>query len=278
MSKIFKIQFQTGDRLGNYVILEKVEELATHIYYRAVEPALDRHVYLTIFKGPYSQDPKCLGRFKEYAAKMVELHHKHIRQSETIAQEQEFYYHAAIYIRGYTLQDWLNEGRTFDEERALWFMTQAVAAFQYAAQFQVYDLALTPISFVVDWDNIVIAINLGIAQCHNLLTGIEQYDCLANPSYVAPEQISGQPVDLRTDMYSLGALIFHLMTGHLPFNASTADAICRAHLQTPFPAEKAMDAGVPYPWVELMGRLMEKDPNDRFQNYQELSEALIKLA
>ncbi len=272
------IEFDTGDKVANYVILEKIDGSSVYTTYTAVEPALNRHVAFRVLHGPYITDIAELQKFKGKARKLVELRHKHTISIYNIAFEEGVYYVVTDYVLGYNLQDWLNADRVFDPEAAMRFVMGITSALEYASKDEIFHLHINPVNCVVNWDNIFLISNLGVTQCRNLLIGAERYDALANPHYISPEQISGKPTDHRTDIYSLGATLFHLMTGTPPFEAETSDGVCLAHLQEPFPEKKAREAEVPDGWIDLMSKMMEKEPSKRFQSYQDIGSALLMLA
>jgi hypothetical protein len=99
-------------------------------------------------------------------------------------------------------------------------------------------------------------------------------EAFGTPAYVSPEQISRGETDQRTDIYSLGATLFHLMTGHQPFNGATLEDIIWGHLEKPFPIEIAREANVPTGWIHLIQKMMERSPDKRFADYRELRDAL----
>jgi serine/threonine-protein kinase len=272
-----KLKLETGDQWGQYIILERVDFSDIQISYSVVDPVLQRHGLIKIFQGKYAHDSKQIQEFKNFAKGLTGLRHPHIVDFYGVAEEHKTFYVATDYIRGYSLHDWLLDNRSYSEKQAAQLLLQAVDALEYAAASGVYHLDLKPINFLVDWDNQMRVSNFGILQCRNILLGKNSYDCLANPHYVSPEQISGQPLSVQTDMYSLGAVLFHLMTGHAPFESETSDQECRSHLVSPFPAEKALDLGISGAWIELMEKLMQKKPQDRFPSYQDLRSFIKKM-
>jgi serine/threonine-protein kinase len=270
------LNLETGEKWGKYVILERTDRSDIHISYCAVDPVLEKHVLIKIFHGHYSSRADLVS-FRDLARKLMELKHKHIVAFHDVAEEQGYFYVVIDYIRGYTLQDWLLDNRTYDQHQTKTLALTAIDALEFASQKNALHLYIKPIRFVIDWDNQVRISNIGLVQCHNLLTGLRLYDPLANPLYVSPEQISGLEVSIQTDMYSLGATLFHLLTGHPVYQASTNDQICRAHLIASFPEEYVLSCGLDPEWANLLERLLQKKPADRFGSYAEFRKSVQEL-
>jgi hypothetical protein len=117
--------------------------------------------------------------------------------------------------------------------------------------------------------------DFGLAQ--KIVKGAEEAgerEAFGTPAYVSPEQIGRGQTDQRTDIYSLGATLFHLMTGRQPFDGATLEDIIWGHLEKPFPLEVAREANVPTGWIHLIKKMMERSPDDRFADYRELRIAL----
>jgi len=188
-------------------------------------------------------------------------------------------YLAMGYIEGQTLEDWILAGRIFDTENAMWFMKQAVAALEYASRSNIIHLDVKPANFMVDADNVVMLTDFGLARkMTEVASGTRSDELQGTPAYASPEHVLQEKPDLRTDMYCLGASLFHLMTGEFPYPGATTEEVCRAHVYSPFPMETLQRHEIPQGWCGLMRKMMEKKPADRFQNYQELGAALENVS
>jgi serine/threonine protein kinase len=179
------------------------------------------------------------------------------------------------YIEGETFDDYIETKRWFDAEHAKWFLSHAIAALHSAHKANIVHLDIKPANFLIDRGNNIMLTDFGLAEKIVKDVGEKsQREAFGTPAYVSPEQITRSPTDQRTDIYSLGATLFHLMTGHPPFNGSTVEDIVWAHLEKPFPSEVAHEANVPIGWIHLLKKMMERSPDDRFADYRELRVAL----
>lgn len=263
-----------GSRLGHYVITEHIARGGMGTVYKALEPALERYVAIKVLHSDMQANPSAQNSFLEEARAVAALRHNNIVPLYFVGEENGRNYFAMAYIEGETLEDWVVDGRKLDAEWARWFMDQAIAALDYASRFGIIHLDVKPSNFLVDADNIVMLTDFGVAQRQKHMLENEERELLGTPSYASPEHILQNPADLRTDLYCLGASLFHLMTGRPPYEHETVEALCRAHVMEPFPAEKAERLGLTSGWTSLIWKLMEKQPEDRFQTYDELREAL----
>ena len=196
-----------------------------------------------------------------------------------IGQEGSVVFFSMAYIEGETFENWIETKRWFNEEQAKWFLSHAIAALHAAHKANICHLDIKPANFLIDRGNNIMLTDFGLAQkiMKEAETSAER-EAFGTPAYVSPEQIHRQPTDQRTDIYSLGATLFHLMTGHQPFNGATLEDIIWGHLEKPFPAEVAREANVPTGWIHLIQKMMEREPDKRFADYRELRAALESVS
>ena len=150
-----------------------------------------------------------------------------------------------------------------------------MAALHSAHKANIVHLDIKPANFLVDQGNNIMLTDFGLAQ--KIVKDAEEAgerEAFGTPAYVSPEQISRAATDQRTDIYSLGATLFHLMTGKQPFNGATIEDIIWGHLEKPFPIEICREANMPTGWIHLIKKMMETEPDKRFTDYRELREAL----
>jgi serine/threonine protein kinase/HD-like signal output (HDOD) protein len=271
--------FSAGSRVGTYLILEKLGEGGMSEVFKAIEPTLERYVAIKIMHRTNLSSPEVMANFLEEARAIAGLRHMNIVPLYSAGEEQGVPYLAMGFIEGQTLEDWLMAGRTFTVPEAMWFMEQAVAALEYAARSNIIHLDVKPANFMVGADNVLMLTDFGLARkVTEVISGTRNDELQGTPAYASPEHVMQEKPDLRTDMYCLGASLFHLMTGEFPFPGETTEEVCRAHVYSPFPIETLQRHNIPNGWVSLMRKMMEKKPDDRFQNYEEISAALQNVA
>lgn len=264
-----------GTKLGHYIITEKIAQGGMGTVYKALEPALERYVAIKILRSDFAEDSGYIACFEEEARAVAALRHPNIVPIYFIGVEESIAYFAMAYIEGDTFDDWIDSNRRFTPQEALWFMTQAVAALKCASDSNIAHLDIKPANFLIDANSTVMLTDFGLARrTTQEVSGDKNREAFGTPAYVSPEQITREPTDRRTDIYSLGATLFHLLVGKSPFAGETIEDIIWGHLEKPFPTELAQEAGVPSGWIYLLKKMMERNPDDRFQDYDELSLAL----
>ena len=270
--------FSAGSRIGPYLILEKLGEGGMSEVFKAIEPTLERYVAIKIMHRTNMSSPDVMANFLEEARAIAALRHTNIVPLYSAGEEQGVPYLAMGYIEGQTLEDWLLAGRVFDMENAMWFMTQAVAALEYASRLNIIHLDVKPANFMVDAENTLLLTDFGLARkLTEIASGARDDELQGTPAYASPEHVMQEKPDLRTDMYCLGASLFHLVTGEFPFPGETTEEVCRAHVYSPFPVETLQRHNIPNGWTSLIRKMMEKKPDDRFQNYHEITLALENI-
>ena len=248
--------------------------------FKAIEPTLERYVAIKIMHRTNLSSPEVMANFLEEARAIAGLRHTNIVPLYSAGEEQGVPYLAMGYIEGQTLEDWILAGRTLNmTEDAMWFMKQAVAALEYASRLNIIHLDVKPANFMVDSENTVMLTDFGLARkVSEVVSGMRTDELQGTPAYASPEHVMQEKPDLRTDIYCLGASLFHLITAEFPFPGETTEEVCRAHVYNPFPMETLQRHNIPTGWSSLIRKMMEKKPEDRFQNYQEITYALENIA
>jgi serine/threonine protein kinase len=264
-----------GTRLGHYIISEKIAMGGMGTVFKATEPALERYVAIKVLRPEYASNPNYVQFFQEEARAVAAIRHPNIVPIFFIGQEGEVVFFSMAYIDGETFDDYIEQKKWFDAEHAKWFLSHAIAALHSAHKSNIVHLDIKPANFLIDRGNNIMLTDFGLAEKIIKDAGEKsQREAFGTPAYVSPEQITRSATDQRTDIYSLGATLFHLMTGHPPFSGATVEDIVWAHLEKPFPVEIAQEAKVPIGWIHLLRKMMERSPDDRFADYRELRAAL----
>lgn len=264
-----------GTHLGHYVITERIAQGGMGTVLKAMEPALERYVAIKVLRPEYASNNNYVQYFLEEARAVAALRHPNIVPIFFIGQEGNVVFFSMAYIEGQTFDDWIDAKRWFNEEQAKWFLSHALAALHSAHKANIIHLDIKPANFLIDRANNIMLTDFGLAQ--KIVKGTEEgaeREAFGTPAYVSPEQIMRSKTDQRTDIYSLGATLFHLMTGHTPFGGATVEDIVWGHLEKPFPIETLREANIPTGWIYLIKKMMERSPDDRFQDYRELRTAL----
>ena len=174
-------------------------------------------------------------------------------------------------VTGSTLQQIIEEHREVKPETGLDWMFQAASALMEAWKHHIIHRDLKPGNLMIDLTGRLKLLDFGLAKAlHEDLSITVDKAPVGTPRYISPEIGMGQSADFRADMYSLGATFYHLFVGQAPFEADTAVAMMMKHANAPLPPPHSIDPSLPDDICTILTRLLAKDPNDRYESYQDL--------
>ncbi len=264
-------------QLGHYTIIEHVAEGGMGHVFKGFEASLSREVAIKVLKVEFAEDPEKLKAFDLEAQNIAALRHPNIVPVYFVGHEGELHYFVMPFITGSTLDDWVEGAVKMNADQATWVMNQAIDALDWAFQHKVIHLDIKPSNFLVDNSGVILLTDFGLARSMGGSLMANDDECFGTPAYMCPEQILQQETDQRSDIYSLGATIYHLMTTSFLYDSESVSELVQAHLDRPFPHQAAAAAGLSPGWITLLDKMTQKNPADRYQNYEELRHAVANV-
>lgn len=266
-----------GTHLAHYIIMRHLARGGMGDVYQAYEAALGRHVAIKVLRDDMAADEEFKRLFNSEAKSLASIRHPNIIPIYYIGEEKGLLFFSMSYIQGKSLAAWIDVKRRFNFRRAAWFMSQAVSALSAALRENIIHLDIKPENFLVDNTNTILLTDFGLAQQAGSISSSGDEMLIGTPYYISPEQIQGDATDCRTDIYSLGATLHHLMTGKPLFQGDKLDDLLVQHLKTPYPEDFAEAMGVPEEWIQILKKMTRTRPQDRYRDYDELIEDLKHL-
>ncbi len=264
-----------GSRLSHYSIIEHIATGGMGSVYKAFEPALQRHVAIKVLRPDFALNEEYSQMFEDEARAIAALRHPHIVPIYYIGREHGIIFFAMPLIEGSDCQELLNAHGRLPHAYVLQITLQAVDALAEACKRHIVHRDIKPSNLMIERDSgRLLLTDFGLAKCLDFAGGDDKAAGWGSPGYVCPEQIRRQPTDFRSDMYSLGATLFHLMTGATPYESTKTSDELRGHLDRPFPYQQAVECRMPPGWIAVLERMLKKKPEERFGSYQELLDAL----
>jgi serine/threonine protein kinase len=271
------LQDLTGQTLDRYLLTERLGIGGMAAVFKAYQQTLDRYVAVKILHPLVAADETFLARFRREARAVAALRHPHIVQVYDFGNDGDRYYMAMEYVEGLTLKQRLEALRQAGEcmpvGEAVRIAIQVADALAYAHEQGMVHRDVKPGNILVEKKGRVVLSDFGIVHMMEgtryTLTSI-----LGTPDYMSPEQGMGQPVDGRSDIYSLGAVLYEMLTGRVPFTADTLLAVIFKHVQEPLPPLRAINPDVPEAVEQVVVKAMAKKPGERFATANDMAEAL----
>ncbi|MCM8710574.1 Stk1 family PASTA domain-containing Ser/Thr kinase [Clostridium sp. SYSU_GA19001] len=260
-----------GTLLGNrYEVIEKIGEGGMAEVYKAKCRLLNRFVAVKILKKEYSEDKEFVDKFKGEAAAAGSISHNNIVNIYDVGSQDNINYIIMEYIQGRTLKEVIIQNGRLDYNRALDIAIQIAKALECAHKNNIIHRDIKPQNILVTDDWNVKVTDFGIAKAANSVTITNTNKVMGSAHYFSPEQARGTFVDGRTDIYSLGIVIYEMVTGRVPFDAESPVSVALKHLQEPVVPPKQINGNLPEGLNNLILKAMEKNPSSRYQNIKDI--------
>lgn len=262
-----------GKSLGQFRIVDRIGAGGMATVFKAYQPNLDRYVAVKVLPAYHARDPIFLKRFQQEARSVAKLQHANIVPIHEFGEQDGITFIVMEYVDGGTLKDRLK--RSISVAESVDFVIQAAEGLGCAHGHGIVHRDVKPANMLVRKDGHLLLSDFGIAKILEGTSNLTRAGTgIGTPQYMSPEQGTGQAVDRRSDIYSLGIVLFHALTGKVPFNADSPISITVKHLNEPLPVEKLREAGVPLPIEQVVLKMTAKSAADRYQTTDALIEAL----
>ena len=256
---------------NRYRIQEQIGVGGMAIVYRAIDEKLDREVTFKVLKEDYINDEEFIKRFSTEARAAARLSNSNIVNVYDVGNDGNIYYIVMEYIDGFTLKELISSKAPFTDEEAVGIGLQIGAALEHAHKNGIVHRDIKPENILITKSGNIGTIKVtdfGIAKATTSKTS--PIDFMGSVHYFSPEQAKGENVETRSDIYSLGIVLFEMVTGQLPFTGETAVALAMKHLKEPLPDIKAINPNVSDKLVSVIKKATCKEPKNRYQTIAEL--------
>ncbi len=269
----------TGVVVGNdFLILEEIGRGGMGVVYLTHQMSLDRRAALKILSKKYANNSEFVAGFIKEARAAAKLNHPHIVQAYAVGEDNGIYFFAMEHIDGETMKQVLKREGVVPLDPAITIIQQITEALDYAWKEQrLIHRDIKPDNIMITKNGRAKLADLGLARVAGEIDDSSEDEVMGTPQYISPEHLTGSPMDCRSDIYSLGASFYHIITGHFPFTGKSATEIARKHLEEPLKSPKLLNPNVPDSYARIITKMMEKNPADRYQLPEELVED-IRLA
>lgn len=261
---------------GKYEIISKIGSGGTSIVYKARRIADGKIVAVKVIRDGLDDIKEHERHFRMEAEALSQMSHRNVRRILSAGKWNDSLYMVTEFIDGKTLKDIINENGPVPVKTAIDYALQIVAGIEHAHRRNIIHRDIKPQNIIVSVDGTVKLVDFGIARMLSQTTRtMGGKDVVGSVHYISPEQARGNEVDLRTDIYSLGVLMYEMFTGKVPFEGEEAVSIAMKHVNQKPAAPMNVNSNVPRGINDIILKCMEKNPDDRYQSASELREDLL---
>ena len=263
---------------SRYEIIKEIGVGGMAKVYKAKDKLLGRYVAIKILKDQYAEDEEFSKKFNNEAQSAARLSHINIVNVYDIGKDmlngKLIQYIVMEYVEGETLKDLIDRERVLENHDIIDYSTQIAQALKSAHDSGIVHRDIKPQNILIDKYGLCKVTDFGIARVSSNATITYTSSILGTVHYISPEQAKGKIVDLKSDLYSLGAVMYEMATGKVPFDADNSVGIAVMHIQDDPIPPREINPNLSKHLNYIIMKLLKKDPTERFQNATELIEAL----
>lgn len=263
----------SGQIFGHYKLDEILGTGGMSLVYRAHQTNIERDVAIKIMAPALANQEGFAKRFKQEAEVFAKLEHPHITPIYDYGQHEKYLYLVLRLIPGGSLSDAMVDETPFDLDLTTKVLKQVASALQYAHNKKIIHRDLKPGNILLDDDKNAYLVDFGIAKIITETRGGAMSALLGTPAYIAPEQWQAQIIDHRVDIYSLGVVVYRMLTGKLPFSSGSPFYLMYSHLHGDIPKPSVENDNVPPEVDEVVLKALAKTPDERYAQVTEFAEA-----
>ena len=263
-----------GENVGPYRVIEQLGSGGMATVFKSYHAALDRYVAIKVLHAAFKADPQFFERFKREARIVAKLEHPNIIPVYDFNEHHGEPYLVMRFIEGDTLKRYMT-GKPMAPAEVLRLLRPVAEALAYAHAQGVLHRDIKPSNIMVTKEGNIFVTDFGLARMVEAGESTLSQDMMVGtPQYISPEQAQGiKELDGRTDVYSLGVVLYEMLTGRVPFSADTPFATVHDHIYTPLPLPSSINPEIDPTIERLLLKALAKDPNDRFGTATELLQA-----
>ena len=265
-----------GQKINNrYEIVKTIGEGGMANVYLANDTILDRKVAVKVLRGDLSSDDKFIRRFQREALSVSNLSHPNVVEVYDVGEEDGSHYIVMEYIEGKTLKQLLKKRESLTLTEVIDIMTQLTDGIAHAHASYIIHRDIKPQNIMIEDDGRIKITDFGIAMALNATQLTQTNSVMGSVHYLPPEQASGKSATVKSDIYSLGILMYELLTGNVPFKGDNAVEIALKHMKDKIPSVRKQDPSIPQSVENIILKAAAKNPRNRYDSAKEMHEDLL---
>jgi len=276
--------------LGGFKIIKKIGEGGMGTVYQANQLSMNRDVALKLLSRKQSANKKFIQHFYREARAAARMSHSNIVTAINVGEDKGIHYFAMELVDGISLRELMKIKGVLPEDYCLHIAKQVTLGLEHATKHNIVHRDIKPDNILLatqnsvndgtfgSIDDVVKIADMGIARMEDEKLSADDNKPMGTPHYISPEQAKGKgEIDFRADIYSLGATLYHMSTGHTPFTGENALKVVLAHINEPLKSPREHLSSMTTGFSKLIVKMMKKNPNERYNSHQEIIKAIEKL-
>ncbi|MCZ8511429.1 Stk1 family PASTA domain-containing Ser/Thr kinase [Paenibacillus filicis] len=255
---------------GRYEVLERVGGGGMAIVYKGLDILLHRHVAVKVLRQQYVHDEEFIQRFRREAQAAASLSHPNVVSIYDVGQEEDVHYIVMEYIEGTTLNDLIKEKAPLQVEEAVHIASQICDALDHAHHNQIIHRDIKPHNILIGKNGRIKVTDFGIARAVTSSTITQTGSVVGSVHYFSPEHAKGTPTGEQSDLYSLGIVMYQMLTGRLPFLGESPISVALKHLQEDVEDPRKVNPLIPQSVENIILRAMRKSTSERYRSAKDM--------
>jgi serine/threonine-protein kinase len=263
-----------GSIVGSYKITDKIGEGGMGAVFKGVDVMLEREVAIKMLRPELARNPQIVERFRTEAVTLAKLNHPYIATLYSFIRQGDDFFMVMEYVNGDTLDDIIRKSGAMPINRAVALVCQALEGLEHAHNLGIIHRDIKPANMMVTREGTIKVMDFGIARVLGTDRLTKAGHLIGTVEYMAPEQVRGEETDGRSDVYSLGILLYEILTGRVPFTATSEYELMRRQIEDAPTPPRVFAADIPLAVEQVIMRALAKRPEARQQTAGEFREML----